>query len=423
MSVSRSVLLIDFDNFVSGLMDLDPSAARECAQDPGRWVATLAERYTVEGPRHWLVRRVYLNPGGFVVDPRDRERLYFSRVRLFYTNAGFEVIDCPSLTKGMKNGADIRMALDVVDLLAGPVEYGEFILASSDADFTPVLHRIRAHGRRVTVLTTGQSAVAFRAVADTVIDGPAVVDLIRPLAEPSGPLDADSDKAAHHPAAPVGPAHPSWEAFGTYVRARYEQATEPLNIATLALETRRAVGDENVGPWFGLGKFLPSLQALNLPRAKFSQHHLWDEQRHQAPAAAEHIVDLPPIVAQVATVTELPRLDRDSWRELFEVLEEYARTHDFDLTDSTMWSRDTLADRGYHVGRQAIGIVVRGTQFGGAPLNRTPAPDGGEIAIAFTRNVLRRAVQSGLDLNDDELETVCDWLGVAVQDAQPDNGE
>ena len=154
-------------------------------------------------------RQVYLNPGGFVVDPRDRERLYFSRVRLFYTNAGFEVIDCPSLTKGMKNGADIRMALDVVDLLAGPVEYGEFILASSDADFTPVLHRIRAHGRRVTVLTTGQSAVAFRAVADTVIDGPAVVDLIRPVAEPSGPLDADSDKAAHHPPAPVGPAHPS----------------------------------------------------------------------------------------------------------------------------------------------------------------------------------------------------------------------
>ena len=45
----------------------------------------------------------------------------------------------------------------------------EFILLSSDSDFTPVLSRIRQHARRIVVVAADQSAQAYRSMADEVI--------------------------------------------------------------------------------------------------------------------------------------------------------------------------------------------------------------------------------------------------------------
>ena len=41
----------------------------------------------------------------------------FPFVRHHFLRAGFEVIDCPPLTAQLKNSADIRMVMDVRDIL------------------------------------------------------------------------------------------------------------------------------------------------------------------------------------------------------------------------------------------------------------------------------------------------------------------
>jgi hypothetical protein len=50
------------------------------------------------------------------------------------------------------------------------VNYDEFIVFSADADFTPVLRKLRRWDRRTTVLAVGFPSAAYRASADLLID-------------------------------------------------------------------------------------------------------------------------------------------------------------------------------------------------------------------------------------------------------------
>ena len=62
------------------------------------------------------------------------------------------------------------MVLDIVDLLQHQVHYDEFIVLSADADFTPVLRKLRRWDRRTTVLAIGFPSAAYQASADLLID-------------------------------------------------------------------------------------------------------------------------------------------------------------------------------------------------------------------------------------------------------------
>jgi uncharacterized LabA/DUF88 family protein len=50
---------------------------------------------------------------------------------------------------------DIHMVLDIIDLLQHETRCDEFIVFSADADFTPVLRKLRRCDRRTTVLAIG----------------------------------------------------------------------------------------------------------------------------------------------------------------------------------------------------------------------------------------------------------------------------
>ena len=84
--------------------------------------------------------------------------------------AGFETVDCPALTSQNKNSADIYMALDIIDLLDHRVHIDEFIVLSADADFTPVLHRLRLHDRIATVYANLVTAAAYKNASSGLID-------------------------------------------------------------------------------------------------------------------------------------------------------------------------------------------------------------------------------------------------------------
>ncbi|WP_328467523.1 NYN domain-containing protein [Actinoplanes sp. NBC_00393] len=407
MARVRAALYLDFDNVFSGLIKQDPDVAIQFAKEPGAWLSRLTTTLTVDGPRRWLIVRCYMNPGGWVPHPdptAGQPRLYYSQFRPFFVNAGFEVIDCPRLTH-TKNAADIRMVVDAVDALADPVVYEEFVIASGDSDMTPLLVRLRRSDRRTTIVSPSDAAEAFIAVADRLITSQELLELVQ-----GEPVDSDEDPVAVEPGESDGPV--TYEQFRDLVRWRYDAAPGPLNLASLAHDLRRQLGPSvDQTNWFSYGGFVRALESLGLAHAKFSNHFVWDDSRHDPPESSGAAGPTPEPVGRLSALLSLPRLPQEMWPAVYQALADYAASHHFNLTEATRWARDRLAEQGVDVSRAAIAFVTRGTAFGGAPLYRQPPPDAAEIAVAFAANVLNRAEAASINLTDDEAAQVRSWLG------------
>ncbi|MBN1319056.1 MAG: NYN domain-containing protein [Anaerolineales bacterium] len=159
----NTALFVDFDNIFLSLAQLDNHIANEFATNPNNWMEWLEQKMPCicenndEGFRRILIRRCYLNPQSF------------STYRPYFIRAAFEVIDCPPLTTRGKTSTDIHMVMDILDALNHATHFGEFIILSGDADFTPVLLRLRKHARRSAVLSAGYVSPAYKASCDYLI--------------------------------------------------------------------------------------------------------------------------------------------------------------------------------------------------------------------------------------------------------------
>src|SRR4051812_18275266 len=190
--VLRSAVFVDFDNVYIGLRNLDPHAAEAFASDPSPWLSWIEggmpgredPRLSDLGERRVLIRRCYLNP------------VTFAGFRPFFTRAGFSVIDCPPLTGQGKTSTDIHMVMDILDTLARYEHVSEYIVLSGDADFTPVLLRLRATDKRTVVLPVGPAAAAYRAAADRVLAENDFVEVGLGLGGASEPGRATPDETA-----------------------------------------------------------------------------------------------------------------------------------------------------------------------------------------------------------------------------------
>jgi hypothetical protein len=163
---NRAALFVDFDNIYIGL---DEEGKESFATDPQNWLARLCadafgDPAKSDLTRRLLLRKCYINPQSF------------GRFRSDLMRAGLQVIDCPPLTAGLKTSADIYMAIDILDALSHSTHFDEFIIMSADADFTPVLLRLRAHDRRIMVVTVGYASPSYRAAADIVVSESELVE-------------------------------------------------------------------------------------------------------------------------------------------------------------------------------------------------------------------------------------------------------
>lgn len=280
-----SAIFVDFDNVFTALWGIDEGLAIRFASDPADWLAGLAALNT-ETPRRWLVARCYLNPLGKVPAPGEKnDRLWFSKFRGNFVQAGFEVIDCPTYTRWAKNAADIRMVIDVLDLLDHRTRFEEFVFVSGDSDFTPLLHRLRAEDRRTAIVSPGHLAAAYASVAERVLG----FDVIETLLNDALPAVPDQATAG----ATGAGASEGEQAFGQFIRQRYESAIKPLNLSTLSHEVLRTLPDAKPGDWFGKGTFRKALDSLALPNVRFSNHQLWNAEKHDPPATPQAVMPLP----------------------------------------------------------------------------------------------------------------------------------
>jgi hypothetical protein len=159
----HTALFVDFDNVYINLAQLDSHVGAQFATNPDRWLAWLEQNMPIAGAesetarRRILIRRCYLNPRSFAT------------YRPYFILSAFDVIDCPPLTARGKTSTDIHMVMDILDALNHATYFDEFIVLSGDADFTPVLLRLRTHGRYSAILATGYVSPAYKASCDFVI--------------------------------------------------------------------------------------------------------------------------------------------------------------------------------------------------------------------------------------------------------------
>jgi hypothetical protein len=181
----NTALFVDFDNIYLSLESQDLEAAQTFASNPERWLQWLERELPLPGPSGWvagrrtIIRRCYFNPQTF------------GHARPYFIRSAFEVIGCPPLTRQGKTSTDINMVMDVLEALNNSAAIEEFILLSGDADFTPLLLRLRRHARYTAVLSVGYVSPAYKSACDYLINQDAFIQ------SGLGIRDYDSEEEPH----------------------------------------------------------------------------------------------------------------------------------------------------------------------------------------------------------------------------------
>lgn len=285
-STRRKVaVFVDFDNAFSGLRERSPTAAEAFGSGPRTWLRWLEEGMPASFAqgglleRAILVRRCYLNPG------------MYGRYRQCFAEAGFQVADCPPLTGNGKTSADMLMVLEIMDALQRQL-YDEFIIFSGDADFTPILLRLRAHDHRTAVIATGSYARVMHGAADVLIESdtfmrfalkivPEATPAPARTPEPSARRTAPAAEAVSRPAAPhtekpqaaakAGAGTTEEAAIMEFLRTCLAEAGQPLSLASLGMRVRTEFTSVAQTRWFGRGGFGKWLRAQrDLPFTVFT---------------------------------------------------------------------------------------------------------------------------------------------------------
>ncbi|HWK40019.1 MAG TPA: NYN domain-containing protein, partial [Hyphomicrobium sp.] len=267
-----TTVFVDYDNVYLSLKRKNEEAAKRFSKDAGVWLkeiasgalmtATNAPAMDVE--RRIVVCRCYGNP----VPRRNQgdnstDMSSFPFVRHHFLRAGFEVVDCPPLTAQLKNSADIRMVMDVRDILTHETRFDEFVILSADADFTPVLHRLRAHARRTIIYSNDHTAAPYTAICDAEIREANFLSLLLDgqIANQSSSVRGETQAL---------PSAASIETIRkdilTEVANTVRTADQPVPLEALADRCVRILGhDKTVGAaWGGTGSFR-DLLARGLP--------------------------------------------------------------------------------------------------------------------------------------------------------------
>lgn len=289
-----STVFVDYDNIYLSLKRKSEEAAKRFAKDAGLWIAEIASGRLItptngpalDMPRRIVMNRCYGNP----VPRRNAhdnstDMNSFPFVRHHYLRAGFEVIDCPPLTAQLKNSADIRMVMDVRDYLLHDTYFDEFIILSGDADFTPVLHRLRQHARRTVIYSNDYTAAPYTAISDgEVRESDLMAALLGQQVAGTVSDEASNRKGLPSPAVMAEARRSILADVLSHVRAE----SQPLLLEVLADRAVRTLGrEQTVGTaWGGAGSFRDLLVA-DLPKGievtEHAPHYVFDTARQSTP--------------------------------------------------------------------------------------------------------------------------------------------
>ena len=413
----KSALFVDFDNVFSGLRKLDPNIAERFALRPSDWIDWLMHslRLPDDAPmasrRRLLVRRCYLNPQAF------------QRFRPAFNRAGFEIVDCPAMTSEGKTSTDIHMVLDIIDLLQHEVHYDEFIVFSADADFTPVLRKLRRWDRRTTVLAVGFPSAAYKASADLLIDNDAFVRDALGISDDDEPRQSVDDSTS--PAVDVSRALLQSRASET-IKTAVANATSPVPLARLATTLRAQVQGLGSSNWAGFGVFKTFVESLELSPLSViwtSGGHVRDPLRHALPSEGTPVTattawgldsEMLTLAQLIHDATDTPLLHATQYRALIDGLAEDLKSHTFQINETGKRVRDVCRNGNHGVSRADVTFVLRGLAIRGHVFGANE-DDRESLARRFAEHVLSLCLREQMVISDRKRADLFRWItGIAA---------
>jgi hypothetical protein len=447
----KSALFVDFDNVYSQLRQLQPDAAERFARHPSEWMDWLTGSLALPEPheegerRRLLVRRCYLNPN------------WYQNYRHAFLRAGFEIVDCPPVTSQGKTSTDIHMVLDIVDLLQHETRCDEFIVFSADADFTPVLRKLRRYDRRTTVLAIGFPSAAYQASADLLIDERLFLREALGLGLPNADVspgqtgqaaDTRESRVIENKAAVTEP-KPASSAVGELLTepgnrlsprlatpeelaeiagrlwGLVEESQVPVNAAQLSSRLRQE-HPEILENWNGLGTFKAFFRSLRLSRLLWlsgSSGRVVDPTRHEVEGPlpeqesespwfrAEEIFS---VVREVCVLTGAPLLAPKDLRTVINTLVQVLKKQEFKLpTTVQSVCRQCLESEGLRVRPRDVNFLVRGMQMNGHVFGQG-ADDEATLSTRLFNQVLFLCEREQKVPDQNEVCRIRTWIGLAA---------
>jgi hypothetical protein len=293
----KIALFVDFDNVYSGLRRLSAEAAERFSRQPLRWLQWLTDGLDSGTPadagadsRRVLVRRCYLNP------------VMYQTYRRAFQEAGFEIVDCPPMTATGKTSTDIHLVLDTMDALLDATRFDEFVVFSADADFSPLLRRLRRHDRRTVVFAAGAMSESYKASADRVID---LQTFLHDALEIASPDDED-DLSLGLDGGASGTGRPGddlRQQCNDEVHRIVTHAAAPVPLPFLAQALQRRIAGLRESRWDGTGSFAGLMRQLTVPGVvfDFQQDVAVDSQRGAERPGTAIATAMEPEVDTIAT--------------------------------------------------------------------------------------------------------------------------
>lgn len=313
-----TAVLVDYDNIYLALRRKNEEAARRFAKDASLWLREIESGSLItptnsvfgKANRRIVLNRCYGNP----VPRRNThdnstDMSSFPFVRHHFLRSGFEVVDCPPLTAQLKNSSDIRMVMDVRDFLLHDTYFDEFIILSGDADFTPVLHRLRAHARRTVIFANDHTAVPYKAISDGEIRES---DLISLLAETMAVPAPAAEPAVSTAAATPLQLEDQRRAIVGEVLAAVRASRHPIPLDLLADRVTRILGADRTSEtgWAGAGslrELLALAAAAELRIGDRPPYMVYDTSRQLAEAPQRAQIASPQVEASEPELKTVPQ--------------------------------------------------------------------------------------------------------------------
>ena len=465
-----SAVFVDYDNIYLSLRRKNEEAAKCFAKDTVTWLKQLETGSLVTPTngfvngmeRRLVMSRCYGNP----VPRRNgnessTDMTSFPFIRHHFLRGGFEIVDCPPLTAQLKNSSDIRMVMDIRDFLDHDTYFDEFIILSGDADFTPVLHRLRSHARRTIIYANEYTATPYTAICDGEIRE---ADFINFLLDGKLPNLNEPAKAIAQQEPEQGSINVRQEIIDEVVQT-INGSDKPVPIAFLADRAQRNLGhDKTVGTnWAGFGAFrtflndnlpediklteTPPYYAYNSKLHQVNYHAEPDLQQlaqpnlqpempqtasapvpapalnnNQAPVSNKQVsnggnnmnIDLQKSIARIHEASHVPPLAPPDYRTLFKVMTQ-------ELSEKGLNGAQTISNIALRAQQSGVDIARDDVQFLLDVVSEAdPWFEQGvspELFAGRVRNfVISRCRQNNLQLSSDELELIEAWF-IGVQAA------
>ncbi len=305
-------VFVDYDNIYLSLRRQDELAAKQFPKSVIEWLRQLETGELIaemndsrdKVQRRLVMCRCYGNP---VPRRNSHDNLTdngsFTFVRHHFLRAGFDIVDCPPLTSQLKNSSDIRMVMDIQDFLDHKTYFDEFIILSGDADFAPILQRLRTHARSTTIYVNENTAVPYVALCDGQVREQDLLARLKKIAKQEATSNKKIEKSTQNllpdpDTASEEETSLTLSDIRNQIISEIEQAVSssqsPVALSFLADKAQRTVGyEETIGSnWAGYGSFLNFLQN-NLPdsmRITTNQpYYVVDERRHKSAAPKKEI--------------------------------------------------------------------------------------------------------------------------------------